>query len=213
MNNGDDKASSAFADSSLILNDNQILYVNSTYGLMLYDYATRDAQDGGERGEKILYSSEKMKTATLDFVNNGKLYFHDSDSYLYRLDISVLLDDNKGNDDVSEYRLTSLAIDTSWFAPEIINANGKEMLMTVYSDSKYHSYVYSLDMSAVEKGYDDMIKALSEDDDKNEAISKYYEVKTMKDDEFLAEVKKTIVGVLSDSDLETLTPKDSSSNK
>ncbi len=194
LNGGNDKGSIAVSETMIPFNTNSLLYLNTTYGLMVYDYTV---PEGSERGESILFKSDVLKGgAVLDFIDGDYLYYHNSSNFMYRLNVGALLDDDDTNDDVKEYRITRLGIKTGWYKPEVIKLDDKELLLTVYTDSNYYSYVYYTDMGAMEKGYDDAVAEGTE--------SSYYIVKSLSGQDLLDELKANVLGKISSEDESTI---------
>lgn len=147
-----------FADTSIFYNG-LIYYVNSTFGLLSYDN-TKASDAETDFGVSVLYHSDVMVGATLDFINKegsaDVLYFHDSTGNYYKLNLTDL------NADSKELKLNAIAIDTSWYSPEVVAVGGDYYFIAVYSDAEYDSYCYAINVTELEKAYN----ALEEDEDK-----------------------------------------------
>lgn len=155
-----------FADTSIFYGG-KIYYVHATYGLIVYDPAASHADT--DLGTKVLYYSETIKSATLDFINKEGdveyLYFHDASNNYYKLYLNDKFDNDESND-VKEFRLNKHAINSSWYTPEVVAIDGKFYFVACYTDAQFKSYLYAIDMGALKAEYDAW--EASEDEDKAE---------------------------------------------
>ena len=179
INYGDKNASAIFSDDAYIASKNNVLFVNSTYGILQYDYTTRDDEDS-DFGVKTLYYSEKAKTADIIALKGDYLYFTEG-SDIYRVNVK--------EENAEEVRLNKISIDTSWYAPEVITVDGNDFVAVIYSDSQYESYIYLINANEVEKAYND-----SSDEEKEE----FYEFEATYDN--ATAVLKTLLGKMSEDD-------------
>ena len=179
-------SASVFADSSIIVDKNTIIYVDATYGLLVYDYS-KASDSTTDFGVSIAFASETIKKATLAFINkegdDNFLYYYDSSSYFYKVNLTKALE----GDDVEEFRINKLAIDTSWYKPEVVEYDGKYYLVAAYSDSTYESYCYIINMTDLQAEYD----AIEDEEEKDE----FYTVEEMEDEELEAFIKANLLGV------------------
>lgn len=182
----DKNSASVFADTSLILDKNTVLYTDATYGLLVYNYAKASDADS-DFGVSIAYTSDAVKGATLAFVNkegaDNFLYYYDSSKNFYKLNLTKVL----AGEDVEEFRVNKLAIDTTWYLPEVVEVNGNYYMVAAYSDATYESYCYLINMTQLESEYN----ALETDEEKDE----FYTVEEMDDDEFEEFLAANILGV------------------
>ena len=187
-------ASKVFTDSSYFYvredKDNKlyILFIDSTYGLMQYDPEKSD-DPSTDFGVTTLKYSEILTSATISFVSGEYLYFYDSSDNLYRINVKKLTD----GEDAEEVRLNTLALDKSWYRPEVVSYGGKDYVAVVYSESVYGAYNYVINATDVEAAY----TAATEDEKKDFYTfgGKYEDVEDI--------VKKTLLGKMTDADKET----------
>ncbi len=184
---------SIFTDSAIYYGG-VIYYVDSTYGLCKYDPA-KATDSATDLGVSIVYHSEVIKTATLDFIHKegsaDVLYFHDSSNNYYRL----VLDGSS-----EEFRLNRHAINSSWYTPEVVMVDNKYYFVASYSDAKYKSYLYVIDMADVKTKYDAWDADTSED-----KAEDFYAVEEEEDEDDITfdELAKEngLLGKISEADL------------
>ena len=144
-----------------------------------------------------------MKKATLKFINkegsDDYLYYVDSNSNYYKVNLSALLKGEKPE----ALRINTLSLNTSWYTPEVVEIGGKFYFFCVYSDSDYKSYVYAIDMNAVEEG----VKAVKEEKGDDFAETDYYSYDKKKEGDAVKLGQK--LGIYSEADK----PKDSTTSK
>ncbi len=104
---------------------------------------------------KVLVAKNE-KITTLLFVDGGNLYFYDSSNYIARVELS--------NPDANIVNVSDNAVATTWYAPEIVNFNGKKSLFYVDSSSIGMSYVKYVDLTSEVKGED------TDDDGENDSF-------------------------------------------
>ncbi len=195
------KTTNAFADSVLFYNEGDklvTLYVDSNLGLVKFDYTKADDTSfGSDFGVFAISDEEALKTATLKFISKegdvDYLYYTNSDGNYYKVNLTALL---KG-EETAALRINTLSLTTTWYNPEVVLADGKYFFLCVYSDSSYKSYVYAIDMSAIEEG----VKAVKEEKEKDGddfAESDYYSYDKKKEED--AVKLGTRLGILSDED-------------
>ena len=201
------KTTVAFADTVLFYNEGDklvTLYVDSTLGLVKFDYTKAgDASSESDYGVYGVSDADALKTATLKFISKegetDYLYYTDSSSNYYKINLTALL---KG-EEADALRINTLSLNTSWYTPEVVEVNGKYFFVCVYSDSDYKSYVYALDMSAIESG----VKAVKEKKGDDFAETDYYSYDKKKEEDAVKLGNK--LGILSEADVE----KDSTTSK
>lgn len=195
------KTTAAFADTVLFYNEGENLvtiYVDSSLGLVKFDYKkAADTTSGSDFGVIAVSDEEALKTATLKFISHEGdvdfLYYTNSDGNYYKINLTALLKGEKAE----ALRINTLSLNTSWYTPEVVNANGKYFFLCVYSDSAYKSYVYAIDMAEIANG----VKAVKEEKGDDFAESDYYSYNKKKDED---KVKiGTRLGVMSEKDAET----------
>lgn len=195
------KTTAAFADTVLFYNEGENLvtiYVDSSLGLVKFDYKkAADTTSGSDFGVVAVSDEKALKTATLKFISHEGdvdfLYYTNSDGNYYKINLTALLKGEKAE----ALRINTLSLNTSWYTPEVVNANGKYFFLCVYSDSAYKSYVYAIDMAEIANG----VKAVKEEKGDDFAESDYYSYNKKKDED---KVKiGTRLGVMSEKDAET----------
>ena len=197
LNGGDKNASSIFGANSYYYKDNAILYIDSTYGLMKYDYtknilvsdASEDDVKNTDFGVSVLYYSSDITSDTILGVYGDNLYVYDSSNYFYRIDLTALLN----GEEAEAKRINKLAMDTSWYKPEVIESGDKEYLAGVYTDTVYGSYVYAVDIAANEKAYADYLASLGDGTDE-------FYTSELTSAELKLIVEHTLLGKMTDGD-------------
>ena len=156
LNYGDKNASSIFGSKSYYYAADKILFIDSTYGLMVYDYKANSLVNSdnpdydSDYGLSVLYYSDIIVTSTISEVIGDYLYVYDASNIYYRINLKALFD----GEDAEEFRINALAMDSSWYKPEVVKApNGHELFVGVYTDSVYDSYCYAIDVTALEEKY------------------------------------------------------------
>lgn len=186
VNGGDKNGAAAYASGSLFLDGGKtILYVDSSFGLLKYNYEKKN-DSTTDFGVMTLYDSSTIKGGTLLFVKGDYLYFSDSSSNYYRINLTSLLN----GETVKEFRINTLSVNTSWYTPETVTVNGNDYFLCVYSGTAYNSYVYAIDVTALEKEYNET------EEDAREDFYTYEETYEFVEDV----VTKTQIGVMSDED-------------
>lgn len=177
-NKSADDASKIFAASSVYVAKNAIVYIDSSYGIIKYDYTGADAAAYKDTGDyslnrTVLYYDEKVTGYTAKFVDGGYLYMTDSSSYYYRIKLDSFvamsgenagktLRANSENEAAGENKVTIekvnfLANKTDWYLPEII---GGKYMLSLYTADPYYSLVYVSDMEANAALDDDAVEAI-----------------------------------------------------
>ncbi len=203
MNYGDKVAASAFSDTSLIVSAREILYVNSTQGLMRYDYKEEKTANVPDGALKIL-DNEKIKGATLDFIVNENgtdyLYYHNGNVY-YKVNYTAIKDGT--NMDEEPLRLNTYDVKTDWYKPEVVafEKDGAKhyAFIGVYSDESFMSYVYAIDTTKLKADYDAFCQGKETDEEK----AKFYDAptETKKKYEF---INSTLLGKMTDANAKTV---------
>lgn len=156
LNNGSETASKVFVSTSYFASKNCIIYLDSTYGLLAYNYELAAPEYNGtpvvDKTVTLFYDKD-MIGYTVRFWDNGYVYLTDSDNYYYRVSVLGNLINADGSepenvadnaDNTKVEKVNFLANSTSWYLPEVI---GKYFL-SVYTASPYNSLVYVSDMEA-----------------------------------------------------------------
>lgn len=150
--NANPKTTAAFADTVLYrMREGKLytLYVDSTLGLVQYDYSNAGDTNSSDYGVNVLSDNEKLKKATLSFISGDYLYFKDSDNNFCRTNLKNI----ENGEEAEIFRINTVALNNDWYKPEVITVGGKEYFVCVYSSSDYGSYLYSIDIAAVETAY------------------------------------------------------------
>lgn len=176
------KATTVFAATSVYVNTETILYIDSTYGLMKYNYK-KASDPATDFGIERLYCDDVITGATISMYKDGFLYVYDSNNYYYRLNVQALLE----GEEAELVQLTYVASDTAWYAPEVVG----EYFVVNYSATNYTDYLYvsNLDVDAyVAQLYAEDLEGLT-----GEAYDEKFE-----------EVKDEYVALLQGSELESV---------
>lgn len=191
LDEGSSVASNVFASTSYFASLNCIIYLDSTYGLVAYNYM---AQGGTEFGSDTiqnklarLFYDKDLVGYTVKFWDNGYVYLTDSNNYYYRVNVAALVDFEtcaKKDGEGKLEKVNFLANSTSWYLPEVID--GKYFL-SVYTASPYSSLVYVSDMDAN--------AAIADADDADDQIEK---IRANEEDSVKANLS-TCISIISDS--------------
>ena len=193
INNGDSNAATIFSDTSLYLAKDCIVYIDSTFGLVKYDYNNYDKSETSFGRTRLFYSA-KCITSAISFVKGDYVYY-DVSNVFYRVNLTNLLNGSKTEE---ELQINSLAISTSWYTPEVVTVSGSEYFLGSYTGSNYYSYVYAIDMTQLIK--DVAAAKLTDDDDEDD--DDIYD--TTEDYEKVLAVSKTLLGVMTETDADSL---------
>jgi len=193
INNGDSNAATIFSDTSLYLAKDCIVYIDSTFGLVKYDYNNYDKSETSFGRTRLFYSA-KCITSAISFVKGDYVYY-DVSNVFYRVNLTNLLNGSKTEE---ELQINSLAISTSWYTPEVVTVSGSEYFLGSYTGSNYYSYVYAIDMTQLIK--DVAAAKLTDDDDEDD--DDIYD--TTEDYEKVSAVAKTLLGVMTETDADSL---------
>ena len=181
---------SIFANTSIFYNG-VVYYVDATFGLLKYDPSADVAHT--DLGVSVVYHSEVIKGATLDFIqeegNVDVLYFHDASNNYYMLTLDGASE---------EFRLNRHAINSTWYKPEVVKVGEKYYFVANYSDAQFKSYIYAIDIKAMKDEY--AAWEASEDEDKAED---FYAVVESEDEEpTFEEIAKAngLLGKLTEAD-------------
>ncbi len=153
INEGSASASAIFTDKAWYQNKDSIVYLDSTYGIIKYDYGTEDATANDNR-IRVYYDADLIGY-TVKFWNEGYLYLTDTNNNYYRLNVAALLADASA--DVEVERITYVASATDWYLPEVVDG----YLLTVYNAEPYNSLIYVADMAKNAELSDEEIEELT----------------------------------------------------
>ncbi len=194
INNGSTNAATVFASTSYYASTNCILYLDSTYGIIAYNYTAADtATDDVIVDHRIrLFYDKDLVGYTVKFWQGDYLYVVDSDNYYYRVNVAALIDyatgEKKADAEGKLEKVNFLANSTSWYLPEIVG----DYFLSVYTASPYSSLVYVSDMNAN--------AAIGEADDADEQI----EAIRASEKEAVEANLSTCISLISDSVKETM---------
>ena len=93
---------------------------------------------------------------TLLLVDGNNLYFYDASNYISRVEL--------GKENADIFKVSDNAVATTWYAPEIVEFNGKKTLFYVDVSSSGMSYVKYVDLTSTVKGED------TDDDGENDTF-------------------------------------------
>ncbi len=153
LNKGTASAATVFATTSYYKDINTIVYLDTTHGLVKYDYATTD--DGASDSRIRLFYDKDLIGYTVKFWNEGYLYLTDSSSLFYRVNVDAILNGEEGKVE----KLNYLAASTSWYNPEVID---NKYFLSVYTSEPYNSLIYVSDIEKNNSLTDDEIAAIKE---------------------------------------------------
>lgn len=187
IDNGSSLANSIFAETSIYIDLDAIVYFDANYGMMKYDYnnASNEAF-----GREIIYYNETINDSAFKFIKDGIAYFCDLDGVYYSLDMSKIIDLATGEvkgEQVEPKRLNYVNVTTDWYQPEIV---GNYFVCAVDEDP-YYGYIYAFDLTETDGKTD-------------EEIEDYIEDIEIKDREHILARLDKLVGVMSDADKELL---------
>lgn len=135
------QAETVFASTSFFIDKNTIVYLDSTNGLLKYDYQSADAE--GSYNRSVLYVDDDVLSYTAQFISGDYLYLTDSSSYYYRLNLTKLLDDS-ARKTVKIEKVNVLSNATDWYVPEIVG----DYMLSAYTSDPYYSLVFVSDLNA-----------------------------------------------------------------
>lgn len=200
---GGENVSSIITADSVFINENRIIYYNSDLGLFEFDpeqYASNlDYKVGVCIADDTSLKGSEIKLLTYDSVGQY-LYYTDSNSYLYRISVKVDGSEKEGQ------QITSVAIDTDWYAPEVFG----DYVLVVLDSEPFNYYAYALDVDVRAKVESDNADTLNEikDEDKyseklDELVEEYFKGFTDKEEESFEALRKKLFGKVTSSDKET----------
>ena len=122
--------SKAIVATSKFYSKNYIVYYDSNYGLISYNYES----DGTALVSTALIDIE---SPTFKFINGDYAYFTDTNSMIYRIEIN--------NTSATMERVTPIMTNTSWYLPEIVDVNGTEYILLNINGEPHQNYIYSFE--------------------------------------------------------------------
>lgn len=192
LDNGSSSASTVFADTSVYLAPNCILYNDSDYGILKYDYSATG--DDASYGRVKVYYNKDLVGYTYKYNDDEYMYYTD-DTYLYRVAIADLVDtaDNYKVKDTSSVKVEKLNHYSNgslldWYKPEFVG----DYMLLINTNTPYYSYIYVVDLKATADMDED---ALTEYED---------ELNTLDREHIFAKANR-MIGVMSDEDEESFT--------
>ena len=203
LNKGTTDAANIFTDSSVYYAMDKIIYNDSTYGLVRYDYTKQD--DIKSFGiEQLIYSSDIM-SYTYCYDDGEYMYYYGS-TYYYRIKIEDVL---AKNEDVHQITYTTTSGTDDFYKFEIFG----DTIMILNAYDPFYDYVCAYDMTTVDK--------LTAEDGKTmeETVNDFCEEFATADRAHVLKRLNYRVAVVSDTDKEALEtymdgsyPEDSSSS-
>lgn len=187
LDNGSSSASTVFADSSVYLAPNCILYNDASYGIMKYDYNATGAD--ASFGRIKVYYNKDLAGYTYKY-NDGKYMYYTDDTYLYRVAVNDLVDAADGykvkdTSSVKVEKLNHYANGTllDWYKPEYVG----DYMLLINTNDPYYGYLYVVDLKAT-AGMD------------KDKLSDYEdELNTLDREHILAKANR-LAGVMTDAD-------------
>lgn len=135
LNNGTSAATTIFASSSFYNSLTEIMYLDSTNGLCIYNYEKPNYVDS--YGIKRIYYDATIITAKVDYVKDGYIYYNVSGVY-YRLKLNG---SEKITDEPQQISGLTLYNTDSWYSPEVVTINNTDYFFCIISGDPYYEYV------------------------------------------------------------------------
>jgi hypothetical protein len=151
LNSGSKSAATIFGANSWYINVDSIVYLDTTYGLIEYNYADTTLPEG----RKLIGYGKDLIGYTVKFLQDGFLYLTDSSSNYYRVNVEALLA-TPSNDVVAE-RVT-IFTDSAWYTPEVIG----DYFFSVISEDPYKSLVFATKIGEFHATEEEAKEALEE---------------------------------------------------
>ena len=141
LNKGTTEASSIFSDTSVYYAMDKIIYNDSTYGVVVYDYNNQD--DIKSFGiEQLIYSSDLM-SYTYCFDDGEYMYYY-GDAYYYRVSIADVL--NK-TEDIHQLTFTNTSGTSDFYKFELFG----DTMMILNAFDPFYDYVCAYDITTLDK--------------------------------------------------------------
>ena len=151
LNSGSKSAATIFGANSWYRNVNSIVYLDTTYGLIEYNYEAKDLPEG----RKLIGYGKDLIGYTVKFWQDGYVYLTNSSSNYYRVNVEALIA-NPSNDVVAE-RVT-IFTDSAWYTPEVIG----DYFFSVISEDPYKSLVFATKIGEFHATEEEAKEALEE---------------------------------------------------
>ncbi len=145
LNKGTTEATSIFASNSIYVSLDCIIYIDSVYGILCYDYTEQDNVE--TFGRVQLLSASKLTGFNYAFSDSEYIYYADSNAMYQRLKIADLVDVQTGDaKEIDSAKFEQLTfVNTSgyadWYRFEYL---GNYMLICG-SHEPFYNYVYAVD--------------------------------------------------------------------
>lgn len=179
------KAEKIITATSIFEAPNKIVYVDSTKGLCVYNYE-QDQDYNAYYGVTIAYYDSYITNATLAYVDGGYLYYQNGGIY-YRLPYNA----GVVAADAEAQEISPIAYSTAWYAPEMVEVDGKEYFLGTLSSADYHDYVVAnevlteeqleADVLGEDSAYEAFIKTVYTDEEMLEGVLERYTESTVED--------------------------------
>ena len=121
-----------------IYGENTVVYYDSNYGIIAYDYTQADVAP--YYGTQVILDKSKITISgakLLDIVNNYA-YFTESNSLVYRIDLT--------DETATMQQVTTVATQTAWYYPEVVG----DYLLVNLSGEPYNTYIYAFNLDMYE---------------------------------------------------------------
>jgi len=182
----------AIVSSSIYKNDNSVIYYDSKYGLISYDYQTEGT---------LLVASGVINTITsptFKTIIGDYAYFADSSNFIYRIKMQ--------DSSASAEKITPIAINNSWYPLEVVSVNNVEFLLATVTGDPHNSYVYAFETDVEAKiareNEEDLPETTADNyqSELDELVEKYFtDISNKEEDAFKALLNRR-VGVLTKGD-------------
>ncbi len=182
LNEGTKNASSIFTANSVYYALDTIVYNDSTYGLVRYNY--NDRTNIQTYGLEILVNDKDMMSYTFSFDDGEYMYYFGNDNY-YRIKIAEAL---TKNNTLTRFTFTSTSGTSDFYRMEVIG----DTLLILNSHDPFNDYVCAYPMNAL----------VGKDEDQ---IKEYVEEFAKADREHLTAAVNYRIGVFTEEDQKALT--------
>ncbi len=182
LNEGTKNASNIFTANSVYYALDTIVYNDSTYGLVKYNY--NDRANIQTNGLEILVNDKDMMSYTYNFDDGEYMYYFGNENY-YRIKIADAL---KGENTLAQFTFTPTSGTSDFYRMEIIG----NTLLILNAHDPFNDYVCAYPMNALDGKDKDQIK-------------EYVEEFAKADREHLTAATNYRVGVFTEEDQKALT--------
>ena len=154
LNDGTANASTIFASNSVYVALDTIIYNDTTYGLVRYNYTDKDnLKTFGI--EHLVYNSDLM-SYTYSYDDGEYMYYY-GNNYYYRIKIADVI---AKTDNVERMTYTATSTTSDFYRPEIIDG----VLLIANTNDPMYNYVCAYDVTAAATMTDDEIEAFATSD-------------------------------------------------